>query len=100
MSMSALWASTVSWVRIGSAWLLISWSRSLLFGYCRTVTFSIFPPVTSSWTWTGPHRVCATEPLTVGADEPDDPELPELPELPEPVVEPLEYTEDGADVAD
>src|ERR1700712_4456492 len=101
MSMLALCLLTVSWVRIGSAWLLISWSLPFPFGYCRTLTLVILRLLTLSCTSTGPHCVWATDPLTVlvvgalvadpeGFDpemlEPEEPKEPELPETPELLV--------------
>src|SRR6476646_831101 len=65
MSIWALCASSVSWIRIGSAWELISWSRPLPFGYWTTATFVIFLLEMVSCTCTGPQRVCATVPVTV-----------------------------------
>src|SRR6478736_7946404 len=75
MSMSELCASIVSWTRIGRAYVLISWSLPLPLGYCTTDTFVIVSPSRVSSTWTGPHRVCATSPVTVLVDDPlsDDP---------------------------
>src|SRR6476469_7948355 len=65
MSIEALWLSSVSWIRIGRAWALISWSRPLPFGYWTTETFVIFFAATVSCTCTGPQRVSATAPVTV-----------------------------------
>src|SRR4051794_3826461 len=65
MSIVAPCAFSVSWMRIGSARALISWSLPLLFGYCTTATFVIDPLATVIWTCTGPHRVSATVPVTV-----------------------------------
>src|SRR4051794_13430227 len=86
MSMSALCAFSVSWMRIGSACALISWSLPLLSGYCTTETFVIDPPATVISTCTGPHRVSAAVPVTV----PDVAEPVGLaaPAEPEPVDEP------------
>jgi hypothetical protein len=50
---------------MGRAWLLISWSRPLPFGYWTTETFVIFFAATVSCTCTGPQRVSATAPVTV-----------------------------------
>src|SRR4051812_8676198 len=90
MSMFALCAFSVSWMRIGSACALISWSLPLLSGYCTTETFVIDPPATVISTCTGPHRVSATVPVTVpdvaallglaAAEELDEPELLDEPE--------------------
>src|SRR4051812_33012723 len=80
MSMPALCAFSVSWMRIGSARALISWSLPLLSGYCRTETSVIDPSATVIWTCTGPHRVSATVPVTV----PEDAELLGLAALDEP----------------
>src|SRR5512133_3883539 len=76
MSMSALCAVSVSFVRIGSAEALIWRSLPLPVGYWGTSTAVIFASVTVIDTWTGPQRVEATEPVTVVAA----PELV-LPEL-------------------
>src|SRR3954451_4409080 len=65
MSMEALCAFSVSWMRIGSARALISWSFPLPFGYCTTATSVIEPSATVIWTCTGPHRVSAAVPVTV-----------------------------------
>src|SRR4051812_38964027 len=65
MSMSALWALSVSWMRTGSARALISWSLPLLSGYCTTETFVTEPSATVIWTCTGPQRVSAAVPVTV-----------------------------------
>src|SRR4051794_38446420 len=65
MSMEALCAFSVSWMRIGSARALISWSFPLLFGYWTTATSVIEPSATVIWTCTGPHRVSATVPVSV-----------------------------------
>src|SRR3954447_4330695 len=81
MSMEALCASSVSWMRIGSARALICWSLPLLSGYCTTPTSVIEPSATVIWTCTGPHLVSETAPVTV----PDAAEL-EPDELDEPVA--------------
>src|SRR4051795_6562760 len=73
MSMLALCLSMVSRFRVGSARELITLSVEFPFGYCNIVTFVILPPVRVSWTWTGPHWVDATDPVTV--DDFDDPEV-------------------------
>src|SRR3954454_21625746 len=65
MSMEALCALSVSWMRIGSARALMSWSLPLLCGYCTTATSVIEPSATVIWTCTGPHRVSATVPVNV-----------------------------------
>jgi hypothetical protein len=44
---------------------LICASFGLPFGYCSTSTLVILPPLIVSRTWTGPHWVSATEPVTV-----------------------------------
>src|SRR4051812_11588440 len=77
MSIEALCAFSVSWMRIGSARALISWSLPLLFGYWTTATSVMEPSATVIWTCTGPHRVSAAVPVTV-------------PEVAEPVVLPAE----------
>jgi hypothetical protein len=51
---------------------LISWSLGLPFGDWSTDTSARVPPLTFTWTWTGPHWVWATVPLTVRADDPVD----------------------------
>ena len=61
--MFAFCADRVSSVRIGSAYALISWSRPFPFGETGTATSVILPSVTVMVICTGPHRVCATEPL-------------------------------------
>ena len=48
MSIFAFCDVIVSCTRIGSAWLLISASLGLPFGYCTTLTFVIVPPVIES----------------------------------------------------
>ena len=61
---------------------MISWSLPLPLGYCTTDTFVIALPSMVSSTWTGPHRVWATDPVTVLVCEvPVDP-LPEGPVSP------------------
>src|SRR5689334_16760777 len=80
MSMLALCAFRVSWMRIGRARALISWSLPLLFGYCTTATSVIDPFATVIWTCTGPQRVSATVPVTV----PDVAEVVGLAALEEP----------------
>jgi len=65
-------------------------------GYCGTLTSVMVPSDTVSSTWTGPHWVWATSPVTVEADccvpeepeEPDEPEEPEEPPDEPPEVEP------------
>src|SRR3954463_185097 len=79
MSMEALCALSVSWMRIGSARALISWSLPLLVGYWTTETSVIDPSATVIWTCTGPHRVSAAAPVTV-------PDAAELEELDEPLA--------------
>src|SRR3954449_3612281 len=92
MSMAALCAFSVSWMRIGSARALFCWSLPLLSGYCTTATSVTEPSATVIWTCTGPHRVSATVPVTVpDVAEPvvlaapellDELELLDEPELP------------------
>ena len=65
MSTSALWAEIVSCTSTGRASSLISRSRLLPSGYCTTSTALILPSASVSRTWTGPHLVCATAPVTV-----------------------------------
>src|SRR3954462_13074719 len=65
MSMDALCAFSVSWMRMGSARALISWSLPLLSGYSTTETFVIDPSATVIWTCTGPQRVSGAVPVTV-----------------------------------
>src|SRR6185312_13661821 len=65
MSMDALWAEIVSSISTGRARALICWSLPFSFGYCTTDTSVIRPSATVICTWTGPHRVCATGPVTV-----------------------------------
>src|SRR3954471_5782475 len=65
MSMEALCALSVSWMRIGSARALISWSLPLLVGYWTTETSVIDPSATVICTCTGPQRVSAAVPVTV-----------------------------------
>src|SRR3954466_5080945 len=79
MSMEALCALSVSWMRIGSARASISWSLPLLVGYWTTETSVIDPSATVIWTCTGPHRVSAAAPVTL-------PDAAELEELDEPVA--------------
>src|SRR4051812_24774418 len=88
MSMEALCALSVSWMRIGSARALISWSLPLLVGYWTTETFVIDPSATVIWTCTGPHRVSATAPVTVpDVAEPAEPAaLEDVEELELPAV--------------
>jgi hypothetical protein len=44
---------------------LISWSLGLPFGDWSTDTSASLPPLTFTWTWTGPHWVWTTGPVTV-----------------------------------
>jgi hypothetical protein len=48
---------------------LICWSLGLPAGYWGTETSVTLPPSTVTWTWTGPHWVWATVPVTVRADD-------------------------------
>src|SRR5689334_276479 len=86
MSMSALCAEIVSLVRTGNAEALIWRSLPLPVGYCGTSTAVIRPSVMVIDTWTGPHRVEATEPVAVVVvPEPVPPELvPAVPDVPDP----------------
>src|SRR3954447_10331329 len=99
MSIWAFWACFVSSMRMGRAWELISLSLGLPFGYCRTVTPVMVPPLRDSWTCTGPHWVDATAPVTVvvadDLDEPEDPEESDDPEEPEDPVLTLEVLDSG-----
>ena len=54
MSMSALWASTTSRLRMGTARLLASTSRGLRLGTCTAAAVVTLPSATVIWTWTGP----------------------------------------------
>ncbi len=83
MSICAVWYLVVSLIRMGKAYALISLSLGFPFGYCSTATLVILVPLRISCTWTGPHWVEATAPVTVdvatGRDELDDPgDLEEL----------------------
>src|SRR5690348_12916703 len=68
MAILALWACSVSLMRIGSARLLIWMSRELALGYCSTVTLVMVVPVTLIWTCTGPQRVEIARPVMVRLD--------------------------------
>src|SRR3954454_3405122 len=49
------------------------------------------PPFIVSWTWTGPHSVDATVPVTVEVEEdPDDPDEPDDPDDPDEPEEPVD----------